>query len=127
MSCGRVFPSYYEKNADGITFQVAPWVGKYLSPEHLHGPEWQPVFTCHDITDWKAWCGGGDSLWNTVSAACLERWESWRAKVGLDPRRGDPWIHGSGFWVRPGKGRVAECEGARVRGCESAREWEGRG
>ena len=103
MSSGDVYPSYYEKNADGITFKVADWVREYLAPEVLHGPEWQPVFTCHDIADWNAWCGG-QALWQQVGEACRARWEAWRVGQGLGPRPGDPRIYGSGFWVRHGEG-----------------------
>jgi hypothetical protein len=46
INTGWIYPSYYEKNADGMTFKVAAWVRDHVPPERLHGPERQPVWTC---------------------------------------------------------------------------------
>ena len=87
-SSGLVYPSYYEKNADGISFRVAEWVRAMLPAEQVPPSDRQPSHTVHDIADWQAWCGGGPAVWDPVDAACVARWEAWQASGRREPPDG---------------------------------------
>jgi hypothetical protein len=107
---GYIYPSYYEKNADNITFSVADWVRRVVPAERLPGPDRQPMFTVHDIPDWDTWLNPAE--WDPVENACEARWRVWKARV-----------QGSGFGVQEGEwesARVTEWESARVTEYESA-------
>jgi hypothetical protein len=59
---GYIYPSYYEKNADNITFSVADWVRRVLPAERLPPADRQPMFTVHDIPDWDGWLNPAPTL-----------------------------------------------------------------
>jgi hypothetical protein len=94
-------PSYYKKNADGISFTVADWVREQVPPERLPGPDHQPVMTVHDVANWKEWHHAGLEERNRLLADCQARREAWRARDGK-------------------RASVAECERASVAECERA-------